>query len=216
MLVAKLVIRRDLDPLITLLQVEHLYLTNIWGTTKLVKIAILHDNEARCASALIQAWQHGPLILGRIIYLTSLGALCAMPRTYSDDVAVCILCDSVSISLIVHVLKLREAPGWLIEHTSPLQISLSVCDGAASHVDSVTHLNALLVPQWLESRILNQSLLLSHSDQIKDDDVVLIEQMQASVLGGHFDPGLAARHLHLVEEVRQLLEVDGVSAAKAL
>ena len=40
--------------------------------------------------------------------------------------------------------------------------------------------------------------------------------MQASVLGGHFDPGLAARHLHFVEEVRQLLEVDGVSAAKAL
>ena len=69
-----------------------------------------------------------------------------MPGANSDYVSVQVLSYSVSVSLMVHVLELIEAPGTLIQYTRSLEVGLGVSDGTACHVDSAAHLDALLVP----------------------------------------------------------------------
>lgn len=101
-----------------------------------------------------------PPILSAIVILACLGALRPVPASHRNDVAIQPLCDSVSVSLVMHVGPRVEAPIHLIQNASLLEVGLGVGDSAAGHVNLAPHFNALLVPHGLEIVVLDQSFTL--------------------------------------------------------
>lgn len=101
-----------------------------------------------------------PLILRAIVILTGLRTFRPVPASHRNDVAIEPLCDSVGVSLMMHVRPRVEAPILLIEYTCLLEVGLRVGDSAAGHVDLAANFNALLVPHGLEIVVLDQPFTL--------------------------------------------------------
>lgn len=190
MLAAKLVRCVDGYPLLGLVQVEHLNFADIRCPTQLVQVAVLHDDQTRCASAVVEARHQGPRVLDYIIHLARFSAVRSMPGANDKDVAIVPLGDSVGIPLVVHVSATVKFPRRLIQHTRLLKIGLGVGDGTSGHVDAPTHLNALLVPHRLKVVVPYQALRLGPVDEVECDDVVLVEQVKTCAPRSHC-------HLHL-------------------
>ena len=62
-----------------------------------------------------------------------------MPRAYHYDVSVEPFCDTVGISLVVHVSTSVEAPGLLIQDACLLEVGACMGYSSTGHVDLAPH-----------------------------------------------------------------------------
>lgn len=127
-----------------------------------------------------------------------------------------------------HVCQRLELPTRLIEVASRPQVGLGASDSTSRHVDAPAHLNALLVPQVEEhggvlrlevdvfivllakgKHLVSTSYLeltLGEVQHLEDDDVVLVQEVEPSLLPVHFDQRYKLRNLYVVEEVFERLQ----------
>ena len=139
-----------------------------------------------------------------------------MPRADHYDVSIEPICDTVGISLVVHVGTSVEAPGPLIQDARLLEVGACMGYGSAGHVDSAPHHQTLMVPHRREFGIADEALFFSPSLKVEQNNIVLIQHVQARASGCHLDLDLAPRHLDSIEVARELLEVNHVVAGKVL
>ena len=69
-----------------------------------------------------------------------------MPRADHNDVSIEPFCDTVGVSLVVHVSTSVEAPGLLIQDACLLEVGACVGYSATGHVNLASHHQTLMVP----------------------------------------------------------------------
>ena len=95
-----------------------------------------------------------------------------MPASYADDEAVLPLCDTMGVSLVVHVSSSVEAPSLFIQHTCLPKVSFRISNSPTSHIDAATDFDALLIPHRLKVFVLNQALAFGPLKAVESHQVV--------------------------------------------
>ena len=156
-------------------QVKHFDFADVRCASKFEQVAVVHDNEAGGAGAVVETREHVPLVSHHVVVLACFGALRTVPASHGNDVSIHPLCDSMGVSLVVHICLGLKAEGFLIQHACLLEVSLSVGDGSTSHVNPASNFDTLLIPHRLKVIVLYFSHTFGPVEAVKSYDVVSVE-----------------------------------------
>jgi len=172
---AKLVCSVDRNPVFRGFQVQHFNFADVRCASKFEQVAVVHDNESGGAGAVVEAWKHVPLVSDHVVVLARLSAFRPVPASHSNDVSIHPFCDSMGVSLVVHICLGLKAESFLVQHACLLEVGLSVGDGTPSHVNPASHLDTLLVPHRLKVVVLDLPHTFGPVEAVESDDVVSVE-----------------------------------------
>ena len=198
----------DGHPTLSLDKVKHLYLSDVRSASKLVQIAVVHNQEAWSTCSIVKTGQHRPRVGRHIVHLAGLGTIRPVPGANHDDIPIEPRRYAMGVSLVVHILERSKAHCRLVKHTRLAQVTLGVCHRSARHVDTAPNLNRLLVPQGQEIVVSNLDFGFGHPVEIEKEHIVLVEQMQSPLMHFDLDLSSASRHLYLVKVPVEGLESE--------